>query len=596
MQRARDSAQRWSACFRNLRRGDNECDGLQEQPRMTRRYDIQSMGETVRGFGKAPEPLTIETRRAGDCLRIAMLSWESMHSIAVGGLAPHITELSGALARRGHEVHIFTRQGTGQSLYEYIDHVHYHRCPFAHSDDFLTYVYRMCDSFVWHYHEAEHFMGRPFDIVHGHDWLASRALARVKNELHRSSVFTIHSTEYGRCGNTDWEDPLSRRIRDLEWEGTYVADRVIAVSKTLGHEVHGCYQVPLDKVFAIYNGVDVTKYDAPVDVREVRRAHRLSMDEPLVFFAGRLAWQKGPDILLEAVPRLLDEHPQMKIVFAGDGDMRTRLEERAAHLKVSASTRFLGHRSGRELVGLFKSADMVCVPSRNEPFGIVILEAWSAGKPVVATRIGGPAEFVQDDYNGLTVNANAEHVGDGVGSMLSDVPRALEMGRNGRREAESRFSWDHAAVATERVYESIWNPGGGADALCLVNAKMEVAAMSAMQGSRKTGNADGSSSGNGSTAMLDSNAPTHEQIRERAYQIYLRRKGAPGDPTLDWLHAEQEIRKEMSAKAAGKTTAKTEAPAAPQPRESAPRGAVVGGPVSVPRAVASPSPRRKKTT
>ena len=98
-------------------------------------------------------------------LSIALLSWESMHSIAVGGLAAHVTELAGALDRRGHNVHLFTRMGEGQAAYDYIEGVHYHRCPFdPHTDDFLEFVTRMCDSFVHHVREVED-ATQPFDIV-----------------------------------------------------------------------------------------------------------------------------------------------------------------------------------------------------------------------------------------------------------------------------------------------------------------------------------------------------------------------------------------------------------------------------------------------
>ena len=91
----------------------------------------------------------------------------------------------------------------------------------------------------------------------------------------------------------------------------------------------------------------------------------------------KVAFQKGPDILLEAIPPLLGFHPHARFVFAGDGDMRWGLEERARQLGVSQAVRFLGFKSGLELVELYKSCDLVCMPSRNEPFGIVLLEAWA---------------------------------------------------------------------------------------------------------------------------------------------------------------------------------------------------------------------------
>jgi glycosyltransferase involved in cell wall biosynthesis len=106
-------------------------------------------------------------------------------------------------------------------------------------------------------------------------------------------------------------------------------------------------------------------------------------------------------------------------------------------------------------LGLFKAVDMVCVPSRNEPFGIVILEAWSARKPVVTTRNGGPAEFVRHEETGVTVAADHESIGEGIDVILSDRTYGRRLGRNGRREAESHFTWDVIAGQTEEVYRSV---------------------------------------------------------------------------------------------------------------------------------------------
>ena len=388
-------------------------------------------------------------------MNIALCSWESMYSVAVGGLAAHVSELATSLARRGHDVHVFTRMGERQQRYSFLDGVHYHRCPFDAGSDFATYAKRMCDSFVWHLVETEAFLNRPFDIVHGHDWMAVPALVRMKNEYGRHVVFTVHSTEYGRCGNSFPDSPMSGHIRHLEWEGAYVAERVICVSKSLAREIQWCYSVPADKVFTVYNGVDISKFKGRIDGRRVRRLYEIGADDPTVLFAGRMAWQKGPDLLVEALPGVLAEFPRAKVLFAGDGDMRPGLESRVAAIGHAGQTRFVGHQSGQSLVNLFKSSDIICVPSRNEPFGIVILEAWSARRPVVATRTGGPAEFVRDNQNGITVDLGVAEVGQGLRRLLGDRAGARRMGSNGRREAELRFTWAHAARATEALYESI---------------------------------------------------------------------------------------------------------------------------------------------
>lgn len=391
-------------------------------------------------------------------LRIALLSWESVYSVHVGGLGNHVSELAASLVRAGHDVHVFTRQGQGQTGYDRIDGVHYHRCPVPGHDDFISYTELMCDEFIRRLELVEQVFARPFDVIHGHDWLATRALVRAKNELDRPVVLTMHSTEYGRCGN-ELYDGLCARIRSVEWEGMYVANRVICVSRALADEISWLYSVPLDKMTVIYNGVDVHRFDVRVNRRRVRRECRVGLDDPMVLFAGRMARQKGPDLLLEAIPGVLARVPRASFVFAGDGDMRPWLEQSVAKRRLGEFVRFVGYRSGRSLIDLFKTADTVCVPSRNEPFGIVVLEAWGASRPVIATRSGGPGEFVRDHETGLVVAPDPGELGHALSTVLQDPADARRMGDAGRMEAESRFSWDVIARQTLDVYASVLGRG-----------------------------------------------------------------------------------------------------------------------------------------
>jgi glycosyltransferase involved in cell wall biosynthesis len=384
-------------------------------------------------------------------MRIAMISWESLHSHAVGGVAAHVTELSAALERRGHEVHVFTRPGFGSGGTSRVDGVWYHYCPHPLKHDLVDEVQEICSSFVWHFLQTEDYIGH-FDVVHAHDWLASNAMVWIKESrpAHRA-VLTMHSTEYGRAGNAFWAG-TSERIRDHERHGTYCADRVIAVSEALKAELVWMYNLPDWKCQRIYNGVTVHQFDGYIDPGEVKRRYGIGPMDPTVLYCGRLCLQKGADLLLEAVPGLLGHHHEAKFVFVGDGHLKGELERRAHQLGVAHATRFLGHRNGSELPDLYKASDAVCVPSRNEPFGISAIEAWAAGKPVVATNCGGPAEYMWHNVTGLKIDPTVDSVGWGIGTLFTDFEWARWMGANGRRAAEQAFNWDTIAGETERSY------------------------------------------------------------------------------------------------------------------------------------------------
>jgi len=195
-------------------------------------------------------------------MRIALFSVESLHAEAVGGLGVHATEMAAALQRRGHDVHVFCK---GQEGHREIDSVQYHfvGAPPGKEDDALVNAMNdMCNNMMWAFGQTQNLIGR-FDIVSCHDWMTTKALVQCKNDHGIPSIFTFHSTESGRCLSGE---KGNQRIRDLEGEAAFVADKVIAVSGRFKGEVMGEYKVPNSKMWVVPNGVDFSKYDGFLDV------------------------------------------------------------------------------------------------------------------------------------------------------------------------------------------------------------------------------------------------------------------------------------------------------------------------------------------
>jgi glycosyltransferase involved in cell wall biosynthesis len=359
--------------------------------------------------------------------------------------------MAAAMERRGHEVHVFTRMGHNQSRYERIDGVHYHRCPFDLNPNFVDEVNNMCRSFVHHVVETERCIG-PFDLIHAHDWLTANAMIWLKQGRPRKCVFTIHSTEFGRAGN-QFPDGMSSRVRAQERAGTYWADRVIAVSNHLREETMWMYEVPDWKISTVYNGVSVGNFNGWTEPAAVKRRYGIGPLDPTILFVGRIAYQKGPDLLVAAIPAILRYYPNAKFVFAGDGEMRGAVERQAQAIGVAHATRVIGFQMNGALPEIYKACDVVCVPSRNEPFGIVVLEAWSAGKPVVVTKNGGPDEFVRHEVDGLKVYATPNSIAWGIGTLFTNFEWGRWMGHNGRVAVETSFTWDAVAERTLSEYQ-----------------------------------------------------------------------------------------------------------------------------------------------
>ncbi len=378
-----------------------------------------------------------------------MFAWESLYGVKVGGLAPHVSELSEALAKKGHEVHVFTRKG-GYGPYDVIKGVHYQRVSNARQDGIVGQMDLLCDSFLDRFRAVEKLFGR-FDVLHGHDWHPVKALARLKKKG-RDFVLTFHSTEWGRNGNRHSGSPEAREISHREWLGGYEACELIATSKALLDELQSIYGIPPYKLNLVPNGIFPKKMRREVDPGLVKKRYGIMPEAPLVLFVGRMRYQKGPDLLVGAVPDILKRKDNARFIFVGDGDMRPECEYRAGLLGVTHACHFTGYSPDAEVADLFNACDMLAVPSRNEPFGIVVLEAWDACKPVIGTDAVG---IIDNFVNGI----KARPYPDSIAWCISDIvgkPGALKwMGRQGKKLVDSLYDWDIIVGELLKVYDKV---------------------------------------------------------------------------------------------------------------------------------------------
>jgi len=375
-------------------------------------------------------------------LKVAFFCWESLYAERVGGLANAATNLAETLARH-HEVHYFTR---GEGRDAEINGVRYHYCQPA-GENLVRYCSDMSRRMIDRFRE---FDVPQFDLLHFHDWHVVDALRRFQE---RETIFTYHSTEFGRNGNifgTGWPFP---EISAIERYGGSIAKRITAVSSTLRQEAMNLYGIPDWKIDVVPNGIMPDHYQADVDPEEVKRRYDFDPDSPLILFIGRLAWQKGPDMLVDAAPGLLREHPDSQFAFVGDGQMRQGLETRARSLPI----RFLGRLDDVEYVTLLNASDIVAIPSRNEPFGLVLLEAWSAGRCVVASDVGGLSENIEHGTDGVKVQPHPDSIAEGLMTVADSPRKSLCMGRKGLDKVKEYFQWRRIAERMEDSYRKAAN-------------------------------------------------------------------------------------------------------------------------------------------
>ena len=373
--------------------------------------------------------------------KIAFFCWESLYTDRVGGLANAATYLAQELAKK-NEVHYFTRGDTDFTF----GGVHYHTVR-PEGFNVVDYCRNMSHQMVAKFHEAD--IPR-FDILHFHDWHVTEALHLLKE---RSTVFTYHSTEYGRNGNQhgDWWE--YQEISGKEWYAGLIAKRVTTVSGVLRDEVMQLYNVPDWKIQVFPNGVVPEQYDVILDQGEVKQSLGIHPYAPTILFIGRMAVQKGPDLLLAALPRVKEQFWGIEVIMAGDGGMRPWLQERASTMGLPV--RFPGYITDAEYVRLLTAADLVVIPSRNEPFGIVLPEAWSAGNPVVACDVGGLHENIEQRRDGIRTEVSADSIASAICETLDNMERSHQWGRNGRNKVYRDFQWNGIANRLDQMYQCV---------------------------------------------------------------------------------------------------------------------------------------------
>ena len=394
-------------------------------------------------------------------MQVLILSWEYPPLIE-GGLARHVRKLSENLACLGVEVHVLTRGREESPSEEVVDGVHLHRVrePLrpAELTEFIAWVEHMnTDMLAAGVELGDRF---DFDLVHGHDWLVSVAGDHLAKRLRAPLVMTIHATEYGR--HQGWVDkhPQSH-IHDIETWMANRADQVIACSAYMRDHVSDIYGIEEERVAVIPNGIDPADLQ-PFDDAAMRdfRARFARPDEKLVLLVGRLVYEKGFQLALDALPGVIRRVGGVRFLVAGSGPHEEELKKQAAKLKLDEHGTFMGWIGDDVLHSLYRIADLCVVPSIYEPFGLVALEAMASGCPCIVADTGGLREVVPNADVGLRFRSRDPR------ALAAMVERVLtDDALRDRLVAEASahvlgFDWTDVAERTAQVYGELAGADG----------------------------------------------------------------------------------------------------------------------------------------
>lgn len=395
-------------------------------------------------------------KKAGDTLKknhnILMLSWEFPPK-TVGGLARHVYDLSRALVAQGEEVHLITCHVSGAKYYEVVEGVHVYRVSVENTEhnDFLSWVEKLNLGMI---EAAQNLMhDQKFTLIHAHDWLVAKAAITLKHAYQLPLVSTIHATEFGR--NQGIHNEIQRHINQNEWTLTYESWKIIGCSMYMAKEIAQVFQLPADKIRIIANGVEVKNIKPSVIDPGFHNRYATPV-EKIVYFIGRLVPEKGVQVLIEAVPRILAQCPEAKFVISGKGPYEAYLLHLAESLGIKEKVLFTGFADDDTRNMLFAISSAAVFPSLYEPFGIVALEAMAARTPVVVSETGGLTEVVQHEVDGLKVYAgDVESLAQNITRILTDEGLAQRVSQAAWEKVNTVFNWGAIAAETTRVYQEV---------------------------------------------------------------------------------------------------------------------------------------------
>src|ERR671937_338712 len=390
-------------------------------------------------------------------MRVLILSWEYPPLIE-GGLARHVRKLSENLVAQGVEVHVLTR-GLEESPAEAEVRgvvVHRVREPERPRElaEFVTWVEHMnADMLAAGVELGDRFA---FDIVHGHDWLVAVPGDHLAKRFPCPLVVTIHATEYGR--HQGWVDkhPQSH-IHGVERWMANRAERVVTCSAYMREHVADIYGLEEERISVIPNGIDPAEL-VPVDDLDALRSRFAEPAQRLVLLVGRLVYEKGFQLALEALPGLIARLPDVRFVVAGSGTHEQELRAQANELGLDGHGTFLGWIGDDVLHSLYRIADLCVVPSIYEPFGLVALEAMASGCPCIVADTGGLREVVPNDDVGLRFRSRDPGSLAQMMTLVLSNPAVRFRLVTEASEHVLRFDWADVARQTAATYSAVGRP------------------------------------------------------------------------------------------------------------------------------------------
>ena len=384
-----------------------------------------------------------------------------------GGMNIYVAESAARMAAQGVEVDIFTRRDHLDlpEVVELSPGVNVHHLDAGHD------LHWTKEQVPAHFNELTAEFKKAlssdqrYDLIHSHYWLSGKVAMPVAKELKLPLVHTMHTM--ARVKNlylAEGERPEPMIRVQGETQIVAAASALTANTDAEAASLVSLYDACPDTVHVVTPGVDLYNFTPGAGRAAARKVIGIEADTHVITFVGRIQPHKGPEIFIRAIAEMLSHspllRPKLRVFIIGgasgvNGSEVERLKELVSWLNIADVISFLPPVPRTELPNWYRAADLVCVPSYSESFGLVALEAQACGTPVVATAVGGLRTAVADGISGVLVDGHDPRAWSSVLARLLQEPQRRVLLSMGAIEHASHFGWDATARGTLDIYDQV---------------------------------------------------------------------------------------------------------------------------------------------
>jgi glycosyltransferase involved in cell wall biosynthesis len=352
----------------------------------------------------------------------------------VGGMETHILNLARGFIRHGDDVEVITSNSAKSRRFEIYDGILIIRTPFF-GKNLIGWVLTTVFSLVAFLKRS-----KKANITHGHDIASILPCMFAKIIQKKPFVLTLHSSHFIKVSSKFIFRPY------LKW-GINRADFIFAASKEI--KKIGENLVPGKGIEALINPVDTELFSPGIKASINREEGELILVCP-----RRLVEKNGVHFLIEAMPKISSKK-KVKLIVAGDGPLRNKIEKRLKELKIRGRVKLLGSVPHEKMPGVLVSADLIVVPSLMEATSIAALESMACGKAIAASRIGGLPEIIDEEVGFLMDPGDPVDIAEKINTALNDISLLKEKGRKARERVVNNWSTSRLVKKHKKIFENI---------------------------------------------------------------------------------------------------------------------------------------------